>query len=367
MTGQAPDPQPVATRAVHWLAVAGTVLTWPLLLVGGTVTVYRVGMAVPDWPTSFGVNMFLYDFLNSPWGVFIEHGHRLYGALVGVACLGLVAVSTWSEAKWRSWLLVPCALLVAAAVGLAPAAQRLLVGVSALGGLALLASAWFGLVEGRPRLALAWFSLAAVVGQGLLGGYRVRLNSPGLAFVHGCTAQAFFGTMVALWVVTGRSWTAPLETTPDVAHLRRRAAATLVLIFGQIVLGGWIRHGGDNVAVLIHAFFALAVYGHVIALMMRTIRVDEGLAVLRRLAFAMLWIASLQVVLGVISWFVLRPFDGIARTVWPAQAFIRIAHQGLGALLLGSAVAMTLQAFRRLRSPESELPTTADRALEAVG
>ena len=69
----------------HRVALLATAFTWPLLFVGGLVTTYRVGMAVPDWPTTFGINMFLYDFRNVAWGVFVEHGHRLYGAAVGFA------------------------------------------------------------------------------------------------------------------------------------------------------------------------------------------------------------------------------------------------------------------------------------------
>ena len=41
-------------------------------------------MAVPDWPTTFGMNMFFYNFFKASWGVFGEHTHRLYGAAVGL-------------------------------------------------------------------------------------------------------------------------------------------------------------------------------------------------------------------------------------------------------------------------------------------
>src|SRR5262245_38586844 len=71
----------------HRVALVAAAMTWPLLLVGGSVTVYRVGMAVPDWPTTFGMNMFLYRFWNAAWGVQVEHTHRLFGAAVGVACI----------------------------------------------------------------------------------------------------------------------------------------------------------------------------------------------------------------------------------------------------------------------------------------
>ena len=53
------------------------------------MTTYRVGLAVPDWPSTFGINMLLYDFWNAPFGVQMEHSHRLYGAAVGLATLFL--------------------------------------------------------------------------------------------------------------------------------------------------------------------------------------------------------------------------------------------------------------------------------------
>src|SRR5438874_12260522 len=77
-------------RGPHWFALLATAFTWPLIFVGGLVTTYRVGMAVPDWPTTFGMNMFLYRFWEAAWGVFIEHGHRLYGAAVGLATIVLM-------------------------------------------------------------------------------------------------------------------------------------------------------------------------------------------------------------------------------------------------------------------------------------
>src|SRR3954453_18663243 len=124
----------------HWVAVAAAVFTWPLLLSGAQVTSYGVGLAVPDWPTTFGINMFLYDFWNASWGVFIEHRHRLYGSAVGMACIVLAV--------------------------------------------------WFTLRERRRgMIALGWLALAAVIAQGVLGGARVRLQSTPVAFLHGCTAQ----------------------------------------------------------------------------------------------------------------------------------------------------------------------------------
>src|SRR5947209_14296364 len=119
-TGQ----RPAYRRGPHWVAVFAAVFTWPLVFVGGSVTTYRVGMAVPDWPTTFGINMFLYDFWNAPFGVRVEHAHRLYGAAVGLATAFLAG--------------------------------------------------WFLAVERRRSLkALGFLALALVVVQGVLGGTRV--------------------------------------------------------------------------------------------------------------------------------------------------------------------------------------------------
>ena len=80
--------------------------------------------------------------------------------------------------------------------------------------------------------ARACVALLAVIGQGVLGGYRVRLNSTTLAAVHGCTGQAFFALMVALCVLTGRGWsTAAGDPWPTSERLRRRSAVTLALIY----------------------------------------------------------------------------------------------------------------------------------------
>ncbi len=176
-----PEPTPIPTAPIptdyratpYWVALFGAIFTWPLLFVGGLVTTYRVGMAVPDWPTTFGINMFLYDFLNSPWGVYLEHSHRLYGSAVGLACIVLAG---WFLAfERRGWMKV--------------------LGVAALLG---------------------------VIAQGVLGGIRVNWNSQQLAAVHGVTGQMFFGLMVALCVFTGKSWLRDKPAVDDPGRYRRR-------------------------------------------------------------------------------------------------------------------------------------------------
>ncbi len=293
--------------ALHGLVLLTTALTWPLLLVGGSVTVYRVGMAVPDWPTTFGVNMFLYDFLNSPWGVQLEHTHRLVGAAVGFLCIGITAGYLWRER--RGWM-----------------------------------------------KALSVFTLVAVIVQGVLGGFRVRWNSPNLAFLHGCTAEAFFALMVAFCVFAGRRWNSAIEPVPDTQKFRRLSLMVAVLVFAQILLGAWVRHYGDWRGVWIHGLFATAVFGHVLALGLRVRRAAGSVPGLSPSALALVVLTLAQIVLGLLAWWLLRPFDGIARTVWPSQAAVRVLHQGLGALLLASSIVLALRARRELIPPSTSSP-----------
>ena len=89
----------IATRSPspwpHRWAVALACATFPLVWVGGLVTTTDAGMAVPDWPNTYGYNLFLYPWqtwLAGPWDIFVEHGHRLLGATVGMMTIGLLAV-----------------------------------------------------------------------------------------------------------------------------------------------------------------------------------------------------------------------------------------------------------------------------------
>lgn len=175
----------------HVIACLLVAVTFVLLSFGALVTTYEAAMAVPDWPGTFGHNMFLFpmaDWLGGPWDLFLEHGHRLLGAAVGMITLALAA------AVWR-WP-----------------------------------------VEPRVR----WLTVAAVVlvlVQGGLGGARVLLDDTTVAKVHACTGPLFFAVAVALALLTRR---APQVAGPRVAL--GLAAAFPVAAYAQLVAGAQLRH-----------------------------------------------------------------------------------------------------------------------------
>jgi cytochrome c oxidase assembly protein subunit 15 len=175
----------------HRLAVATAVATAVLIVFGGLVTNSGAALAVPDWPTTFGHNMFLYPWSKMVGGIFYEHSHRLIGALVGLLTLALAA------ACWRAG----------------------------------------GLVR---RLGLV--AVVAVIAQGLLGGLRVVLVQDVLAILHGCLAQAFFGLVTAIVFLTSEAARRPAPALdPALATLAPFAA---VLIYLQIVFGALLTHAG---------------------------------------------------------------------------------------------------------------------------
>jgi cytochrome c oxidase assembly protein subunit 15 len=359
----------------HWVALVAASVTWPLLFVGGLVTTYRVGMAVPDWPTTFGINMFVYNFWTAPWGVYIEHAHRLLGSLAGLGCVVLAFWFTGAAGR-RAWR--PAGIASASAVllaGLWIAASEIepfLAGIVVLGVVGSMLALWYAAVEREGMPALGWLALTAVIVQGALGGDRVRWNSTDLAAVHGCTGQAFFALMVALCVVTGRRWaeSRPIASPSRAnSNLRWWAAAVALLVYGQIVAGALLRH--RSLGLVTHSSLALVVLAAVVALAVLVLRSRSRWPSLAPAAKAMLILVIVQVTLGVASWWVLRPFDGVPRPVSRGQAVVRTAHQANGALLLAASTVLALRSSRLTRpagrSLDCPVPIeSAERDLEAA-
>ena len=87
-----------------WMSAA---FIFPLIWVGGLVTTHDAGMAVPDWPGTYGYNLFLYPlstWLYGPFDLLIEHGHRLLGSWVGFLVI-LLCIWAWNTESrgWYRW------------------------------------------------------------------------------------------------------------------------------------------------------------------------------------------------------------------------------------------------------------------------
>ena len=63
------------------------------------MTTTHSGMAFRDWLTSDGHFMLIYPWFQATGEKFIEHGHRLLGATVGLLALGLVLVISRTETR----------------------------------------------------------------------------------------------------------------------------------------------------------------------------------------------------------------------------------------------------------------------------
>lgn len=260
-----------------WLyrfAVLTAVATLGLIAVGGLVTSHGVGMSVPDWPTSYGYNMFALPF--SIWftgGVFHEHTHRQWASVVGVL---VVFLTRWlgGEKSRKPLLWVGAIEIIAGLLMFQLSEQWRGAGgfLSGIGGVVLLA----GIVwakhapAARPLPAMGWWAFWLVQLQGLLGGLRVILDSQeiagfklGLVFgiFHACLAQGFFVLLCVIAWMTSRAWiegrsrkssenlSVPVAQATTGASFRGLFLFTTVLIFAQLILGATMRHQHAGLAI----------------------------------------------------------------------------------------------------------------------
>ncbi len=281
-------------RWPHRVAVTLALATFPLLFIGGLVTGKGAGLAVPDWPTTFGYNMFLYPWSKMVGNIFYEHSHRLVASAVGLLTVFLAAIFWLREQRaWLRWL-----------------------GTGALG---------------------------LVVVQGVIGGLRVVLLEDSLAIVHGATAQAFFALTVCLAVFTSREWSAPVDApVNDGGRLRRLCAATAGLIYAQIVFGAVVRHTGERIDA--HLGLAALVALHVILVLIRVGRYHADVTRLTRPAVILLGLLILQVILGALSYF--AKFAAALRFSMDAVVLLTTSHLAVGALMLATSTVLTLRAYR---------------------
>jgi cytochrome c oxidase assembly protein subunit 15 len=345
------------TRRVAGL-LAGT--TFLLLLAGGLVTTYRVGMAVNDWPTTFGYSMLSYplDEMLENTGVTQEHSHRLLGTLVGI--LTMIAMGVSASAGGRR-----ARNLMFAALGLEVALVASVVMTKAVFGplqAALFASVLAALTLSyrvpaeRVVRGAAIGAHLAVVFQGLLGGTRVLENSQQLAFLHGTCAQLVFVVVVILFVVSGDAWRGARPVTASAgASLSMFAWVAILATFTQVVLGAWLRHTGGTLPLFLHLVCALLVTTAIALLWTRLGRAASSVTASAPLIVVRRWLLSSLVLQWLLGGSALAAIlilsGGFEGPVTAAEGITATAHVGIGALLLSGTVAALLWSRRLIADP----------------
>lgn len=293
---------------LHLFAKFVSAATVLLIVAGGLVTSTGSGLAVPDWPTSYGWNMFTFPMKHMVGGIFYEHGHRLIASGVGFLTI-ILAVWIWTVEP-RRWMRV-----------------------------------------------LGFTALAAVCVQGLLGGITVLYFLPTpVSTAHAGLAQIFFCLTIAIALFTSRGWTEPKYEPVDDRMLRRVATTTTGLIYLQIIVGATMRHSDAGLAIrdfplVFGGLFPpewtpqIAIhYAHRVGALFVTLAVAATAghvwyhhprrSELRRPAITVACLVLVQVTLG-------------AFVIWSEKnVAINTAHVVVGALTLATSLVLTLRSHQ---------------------
>lgn len=295
---------------LHRFALFTACCTAFLIFVGGLVTSTESGLSVPDWPTTYGWNMFTFPFSKWVGGIFYEHSHRLIASFVGFLTV-VLTVWMWLRER-RAWV------------------------------------RW-----------LSTAALGAVILQGVLGGLTVLFFLPAwISTLHACLAQTFFCLVIAMAVVTSPQWKRGLPLIKSHAEsipLQTLCATTTAAVYVQLILGALMRHTNAGLAIqdfplalghiippftsnkviihFTHRVGALIVTAMILWTFSRIARSYSDHRLLFRPALLMLALLGLQLTLGAV-------------TVWTSKAVIpTTAHVLTGALVLGTSFLLTLRAY----------------------
>lgn len=306
-------------KPVNWatgFARVAAAATFLLLVAGGFVTSHEAGLAVTDWPNSYGYNMFLFPLSRMTGGIYYEHAHRLLGSLVGLTTVALAVYLQFTEK--RQWL------------------RR-----------------------------LGWIAVLLVIAQGILGGLRVTgyftlSQSPDevapniyLAIAHGVMGQLFFCLTIAIAAFTSTAWLRAEAKPAPFARADRTLTALLAgLLFVQLVLGAVLRHVSGML--MVHISMAVVVFFAAVIAGTRLWGLNPDKPLLSRLGGGLIAAVVVQFSLGFVALYAVM---ATAQAGEPAAVDVIGAtlHQTFGAALYAVAVAAMLWTHRLL------VPTPAAR------
>ena len=286
---------PNAQRWLHRLAAILAVGTVLLIAKGGLVHSAGAGLSVPDWPTTYGENMFTYPVEKWTGGIVYEHGHRLIASGIGVLTIAvMVMIWLYDDRRWLRWL-----------------------GVGAL---------------------------VAVIVQGVLGGLTVLMRLPTAVSVsHAMLAQSFLIATVLMAAATARAWREPENpvAVPTGAGLQKLLLATFIFTFVQILLGAITRHTYSGMAIVdfplnngkiipdFTHFGVMIQYAHRVGAVILTAMIfTQGIRILRSRELTVLRAPATLAMIMVAVQFLLG-----ATVIWTREAIVpNTAHVAGGAL-----------------------------------
>lgn len=279
--------------ALHRFACLTAASAFFLIAAGGMVTSTGSGLAVPDWPLSFGQ-----FFPPMVGGVFFEHGHRMIAGAVGLMTLALAL--------------------------------------------------WTGLREDRRWVRLLAFAAAgAILVQAVLGGVTVLMKlPPQVSIAHACLGQIVFCLLLSLAQATSPWFESPIPSpqspVPISGGLWRLGALAAGAVFIQLFLGALLRHTGKGF--LLHMGWAFLAAAGIGLAALKVLKDHPDASALTRLSAFLLLSIPFQILLGFAAFFLRH--SPAAPLSFFQQATAVTAHVAFGALILGASVLWTLRAYR---------------------
>ena len=275
-------------KTLYCFSILLTACTLVLILAGGLVTSHEAGLAVPDWPLSYGQM-----FPPMVGNVFWEHGHRMIAGTIGILTL-ILAV----------WLQVSSV--------------------------------------GKKIKKFGWALLFLVVLQAVLGGLTVLYMLPApISIFHACLGQTFFVCLIAMtyFLNPAKKELGLIKSQEEIKSLKRLLIMTTSFIYIQLILGATIRHA--DWGTIPHIFWAFVILIHILLLVTRVSSCSEAKSILNRISIGLGVLVLIQIFLGLGSFITTQMLE---RSYEPSlmEVWFTAAHQTTGALILGSCFLMTV-------------------------
>lgn len=368
-------------RWLHVWAVLTVITTAAVLILGGFVTTFRVGMADPVWPTEpwYLANNYKVDF-----GYLVEHYHRIVAFTLSLPGL-VLTFGAWAIEPRRGlrWYGIASIIAILLAFGTFQAmlmrSPRGEEGFAVYASLTvLIASLFAGFVAafrayqtksvGGTIRTLVVFGMTAAMIQGLLGGVRVRYNDlfgREMSAVHGSFAQIVFALLIAVAVLSAKPMVGPPIPAWCYRKLRWQTFCLLAFTYLQIIWGAWIRHFPGPMSNRLHLLFAFVVVAFATLTIKQALSDSVSQKRLKWVSRFLMGLIIFQVMLGIETWLgkflggslpELETLTSSSKDV--GKALHRTTHAHVGTWVLGVTVIFYL-VVRRYSTSNDGPPSAA--------